>query len=131
MQTFLLVGIGGMLGASARYAVVAAVAARLGPRFPWGTLLVNASGSFAIGLAVTLLLLRGLDHDHDPTHAWRLFLVTGVLGGYTTFSAYSLELITLLQHGRWSAAALYAAASTALGLAACALGIWLARAATG
>ena len=93
---------------------------RWGWTFPWGTLAVNLTGSLAIGLVMTLLLARGA----DPTY--RLLLVTGFLGGYTTFSAFSLEVL-LLEARRWDAAALYVAGSVVLGLLATALGLGLGR----
>jgi len=121
---YLWVGIGGRLGACTRYAVYQLAAARLGPGFPYGTFAVNATGSLAIGVIVTLLLARAA----DP--AWRLVLVTGFLGGYTTFSAFSFESVTLLHDGRWGRAAVYVFGSNLLGLAACWAGVALGRALT-
>lgn len=119
---YLWVGVGGLLGANARYAVGRLTAERFGTSFPVGTLLVNLSGAFVIGVLVTMLTARVA----DP--AWRLLLVTGFLGGYTTFSAYSLEVVTLLLAGRWGTAAGYALASNLAALFACWGGIGLARA---
>lgn len=121
MATYLWVGIGGMVGAYARYAVVNAVARGTGLQFPWGTLLVNLTGSFAIGVVATLIFVRGF----DP--AWGFFLVTGLLGGYTTFSAFSLELVHFIDSQRVGEAALYAFGAPMLGFGACWFGSWLVR----
>jgi CrcB protein len=113
MTTYLAIAVGGAAGSVLRYAVGVAVAARLGAAFPWGTLLVNALGSFAIGLAVGVLDRRSA--------AW-LLLVPGFLGGFTTFSAFGAETLALLRAGAAGRAGLYVAASIALGLAGCWLG---------
>jgi CrcB protein len=110
---YVWVAIGGMLGAMARFGVGKAVAGTWGSALPYGTLVVNLTGSFAIGLLLTVLL----DRVADPL--WRLLLVTGFLGGYTTFSAYSYELIALIVSGRVTWAAAYLVASNLLGIAAC------------
>ena len=125
VANLILVGIGGALGAIIRFGVNQVVAARWGTHFPFGTFLINISGSFVIGLALTLLLGRNADA------AWRLVLVVGLLGGYTTFSAYAFELVTLLGAGNTGSAALYLIASNALGIAACLVGVVLARAMLG
>jgi CrcB protein len=119
---YLWVGLGGFLGANARYALGVWIAARAGASFPWATLAVNVSGSFAIGVLLTLLLER---LEADP--AWRLFLVVGFLGGYTTFSSYTFEAITLLRTGQPWQAAWYLLGSNGLGLLACYLGMVLGR----
>ena len=119
--TYVWVALGGAVGAASRFAVAQWTGARWGWTFPWGTLAVNLTGSLAIGLVMTLLLARGA----DPTY--RLLLVTGFLGGYTTFSAFSFETLSLLEARRWDAAALYVAGSVVLGLLATALGLGLAR----
>ena len=118
---YVWVALGGAVGAAARFAVAQWAAARWGGTFPWGTFAVNLTGSLAIGLVITLLLARGA----DPTY--RLLLVTGFLGGYTTFSAFSIETLALLEARRWEAAALYVGGSVALGLLAAALGLGLGR----
>ena len=120
-MTYLWVAIGGGIGAMARYGVAQWTGNRFGWTFPWGTLAVNVTGSLAIALVMTVLLARGA----DPI--WRLLLVTGVLGGYTTFSAFSFETLALFESRRWEAAVLYIAGSVVLGLAACALGLILGR----
>lgn len=113
---FLLVALGGACGSALRYAVSSWAALALGGGFPWGTLAVNVLGSGAIGIAGGVGLGGEL----------RLLLVTGVLGGFTTFSAFSLETGLLFQR-HWWLAALYVGASLGLGLAAFALCYWLAR----
>jgi CrcB protein len=118
---YLWVALGGATGAAARFAVAQWTGARWGSTFPWGTFAVNLTGSLAIGVVMTLLVARGA----DPTY--RLLLVTGFLGGYTTFSAFSFETLALLQARRWDAAALYVGGSVALGLLATALGLGLGR----
>ena len=120
-MAYLWVALGGAAGAAARYGVAQWTGARWGWNFPWGTLAVNVTGSLAIGLLMTLLIARGA----DP--AFRLLLVTGFLGGYTTFSAFSFEALTLLEARRWSSAALYVGGSVVLGLLACGLGLGLGR----
>ncbi len=119
----LLVGAGGFLGANCRYLLVSALAARLGASFPYGTLITNVSGSFAIGALLTVLL-----HHVTLDPAWRLLLVVGFLGGYTTFSSYSFEALALAEQGQWLRSLAYVLGSNALSLAACFLGIALARA---
>lgn len=122
-MTYLWIGVGGAVGAMARYALGDALAARFGRDFPYGTLVVNLTGSLLIGLILTLLLDRGMANSTS-----RQLLVVGVLGGYTTFSSFSYETMTLLQDGRPARAALYVASSVLLGLAACYAGFLLARA---
>lgn len=113
---FLWVGLGGAVGAMARFGVVQLAVARWGASFPWGTLAVNVTGSLAIGFLAAVLSARNADS------ALRFFLITGVLGGYTTFSAFSFETLAMLYEQRWAAATSYVAGSVVLGLAATALG---------
>ncbi len=117
---YLLVALGGALGSMARVAAQAALASR-STLFPWGTLGVNVLGSLIIGFLAGLWL-------HLPTQSpWRLFAMAGFLGGFTTFSSFSLENLNLLRAGRvWSAFG-YIAFSLALGLAATALGYWVSK----
>lgn len=119
---FAAVGIGGLLGANARYHVGEWVAARWGTGFPWGTLLINVSGSLALGLFLVLITERFGDR---PT--LRLFVATGFLGGYTTFSTFGYETIRLVQDGHAIRAALYVATSLIGGLIAVIAGMTLAR----
>ena len=116
MSAVLLVGLGGAAGSILRYLVSLAAQAALGTGFPWGTLAVSAAGSAAIGA----LASSGLQHQE------RLLLVTGLLGGFTTFSAFSLETAQLWQRAPWLAA-LYVTASLGGGLAGFAAGQGLAR----
>lgn len=120
---YLWVGLGGFLGANARFVLSGWITDRLGATFPAHTLLINVSGSFGIGLILMILTDRLLLDS-----AWRLFLVVGFLGGYTTFSSYSFEALSLVQEGRWISALLYGASSNGLGLLATGLGMAVARA---
>jgi CrcB protein len=120
---FLWVAVGGALGATVRYGLGLWIGERLGVGFPFATLLINLTGSFAIGIVLTLLTERLLV---DP--AWRLLLVVGFLGGYTTFSSYTFETLALVESGEGLGAVLYVVGSNGLGLAAALLGMGLARA---
>ena len=122
MKPVLLVALGGALGSVARWAVAGWVH-RLSPTstFPWGTLTVNIVGSFAIGALLTLALERALVSPNA-----RLFLVTGVLGGFTTFSAFSWESLALARDAQWPAALAYVFGSLAAGLLAAFAGAMLA-----
>lgn len=117
LQQSILVAIGGGGGAWLRF-----VAGRLLPQaaFPWATLSVNVLGSFAMGLLAGWLARHGGEQ-------WRLLLGVGVLGGFTTFSAFSLELVELAQRGTLGSAALYAAMSLAGGVLGLIAGLALAR----
>ena len=110
---YVWVGLGGFLGANARYALNGWIVDRLGASFPWQTLLINVTGSLACGLLLTLLTEKLLV---DP--AWRLFLVVGFLGGYTTFSTYTVETLVLVGRGEWLPAVGYVLASNGVGLVA-------------
>jgi CrcB protein len=122
---WLAVFAGGGLGALCRYGLAGWVQDATGSFFPWGTFVVNASGCLAIGVVATLLEERSL---LGPT--WRLFLLVGVLGGYTTFSSFGLETLRLLESGDWLRAAANAAGSVVLGIAAVVGGAALVRVAT-
>ena len=117
-----LVFAGGGAGSMLRYAVGVWVHARTGPEFPWGTFAVNVSGCFFIGVIATLA-----DEHAWITPAARLALVTGVLGGFTTFSTFGLETWELVEDGRAVLALAYTAASVAAGLAAVVIGVQLTR----
>ncbi len=119
---YVWIGVGAAVGANARYVLGQLVARRLGSDFPFGTLIINVTGSLLIGLIFTLLADRLLADTH-----WRLLLVIGLLGGYTTFSTFSLETIAMLQVGRWVPAFVYAGASVMLSLLGCYVGVILAR----
>lgn len=116
------VGVGGFAGANARYLMGREMESRFGTGFPHGTLAINVLGSLVIGVLVTILAER-----YAPNHAVRLLLVTGFLGGYTTFSSYAIEVIMLADRGQVGRALLYVLGSNGLALAACAAGIALIR----
>jgi len=118
---WLLVFVGGGMGAAARHAINRAGLAVLGPGFPWWTLAVNVSGSFAIGL------LAGLFGAMETGQNARLFLITGFLGGFTTFSAFSLDALTLWERGAPIQAGMYIVGSMVLSLLAAAVGLMLSR----
>ncbi|MGR3465941.1 fluoride efflux transporter FluC [Limimaricola sp.] len=113
MTSLALVAMGGATGASLRFLVGQAVA------FPLGTLAVNVAGSLAIG--ALWVLLEGRATQLAP------LLVTGLLGGFTTFSAFSLDALRLVETGRGAAALAYVSGSVILSIVACALGLWIAR----
>ncbi len=117
LNNLLLIALGGAVGASARFLTVEAVARRLGVEFPYGTLVVNILGSFAMGLLVGALA-RFLPENAT---AMRSFFAVGVLGSYTTFSTFSLDVVTLMERGQVWQAGGYIAVS----LAACVLGLIL------
>ena len=119
---WLLVFVGGGLGAVARHGVNRAGLAMLGPGLPWWTMAVNISGSFLIGL------LAGLFGAWETGQDMRIFLITGVLGGYTTFSAFSLDALTLWERGAFQQAGVYVLGSVILSLLAAALGLMVTRA---
>lgn len=126
MEKLALVALGGALGASLRFAAVAAFG-RFYPGFPWGTVVVNVAGSLAMGLVAVLLLER----VPGSLRVWGPFLMTGVLGGFTTFSAFSLDALFLIERGRTAAALTYIGLSVALSLGALWAGLRLGRAAFG
>ena len=122
MRNLLAVGLGGCLGALARHAVNVLIAGHWAGQFPLATFLVNVSGSFLLGLFATVALERV---PVDP--AWRLFIATGFLGAYTTFSTFEYETHRLTETGALGWAALNVVASLLAGFAAVRLGIVLAR----
>lgn len=120
LNAFLSVALGGALGACLRFGAGLWLV-RLSPQgFPVAILTVNVVGSFLMGLFVVWSIQRGLEH-------WQLFVMTGVLGGFTTFSAFSLEVLTLVERGQLGAAALYVLLSVGLSIAALAAAVWMAR----
>lgn len=122
MPPLFLVMLGGALGAGARYLAGTALLARLGPDYPYGTLAVNLIGGLLMGLLVGAVPRGG------GGEAMRLLLGTGVLGGFTTFSAFSLDVVTLAERGMPAAALGYAALSVAGSVAALVAGLTLTRA---
>ena len=123
METFLLISVGAILGANLRYWVGGWAASRFGTSFPYGTLIINLTGSFILGLFITLATERLL---LDPR--WRLVVAIGFLGGYTTFSSYTFESMTLILDNQWIPGLLNLFGSAFLGGLAVLLGILLARA---
>jgi CrcB protein len=100
--TWLAVAVGGAMGSLARFWLAAAMTALTGPRFPWGTLLINVLGSFIIGLVAAVTMAPERVGMHPDV---RIFLMVGICGGFTTFSAFSLQTLELLQSGAvWQAA---------------------------
>ncbi|MFW2545229.1 fluoride efflux transporter CrcB [Primorskyibacter sp. 2E107] len=120
MTPLLQVALGGALGASARYLIGLTATRLLGKGFPWGTLIVNVLGSFAMGVLVVVLV-------HLSANRYAPLLMTGLLGGFTTFSAFSLDAVTLYERGQVGLAAGYVLASVVLSLAALAAGLIIAR----
>ena len=116
MDKYLVVLAGAGLGGVMRYAAGTWIMARYGGRFPLGTFVINVTGSFLIGVLMTLLTERWQPHPN-----WRLFLVVGILGGYTTFSSFEYESWQALRDGARLMCMLYVTASVALGY----LGVWL------
>jgi len=121
MNSLFPVMIGGAIGAGARHLVGQAMLARFGPAFPWGTLSINIVGSLLMGLLVGWLARSG---GGDTT---RLFVGVGILGGFTTFSSFSMEYWMLFERGQNAQAAAYVLASVIGAIAACGLGLFLMR----
>jgi fluoride exporter len=125
-MSYWLIALGGAIGSVARFACSTSIATRTGSLFPWGTLTVNVVGSLLIGVALGAL---------EPTSRWQVsetvrsvvnqFFMIGVLGGFTTFSSFSLQTLDLLRHGHWLEAGANVALSVALCLLAVAMGYWL------
>lgn len=119
----LLVFLGGGLGAAARHGVNVLALRLMGPSFPIGTMLINILGSAAIGILVEYAALKG-----GLSMPMRLFLTTGILGGFTTFSAFSLDAVVLFQRGQAAAALMYVVGTVILGLVGLVAGMGLVRA---
>ncbi len=124
MSVLLQVALGGAIGASARYLSGAAILRAFGSGFPYGTMFVNIVGSFLMGL-LAIWLMERMDGSFSR---YAPFLMTGVLGGFTTFSAYSLDALYLMERGRYMSASIYMGGSVVLAIAALFLGMTLARA---
>ena len=122
MPTFIWVALGGALGSAARYGVNIWSARLLGSDFPWHTFIVNVAGCFAMGVLVELMALK-LNVGNDT----RAFLTTGILGGFTTFSAFSIDFALLVERKSYGAAATYGVGSVALSLIAVFAGLSLVR----
>ena len=122
MNTFVAVAVGGALGAVSRYSFCLVALALIGNRFPWATLGVNVVGSFLIGLAAVLIGDRIVDGE-----LWRPLVIVGFLGAFTTFSAFSLDTLLLLQQGNYNTALAYMLGSVALCLGGTVSGMQLAK----
>jgi fluoride exporter len=121
-MNYVLVFIGGGLGSSLRHLINVASTRWLGTAFPYHTLIINITGSLVMGLIAGYLAFRGEASPH-----WRLFLMTGILGGYTTFSAFSLDAALLYERGEMALALLYVAGSVMLSIAGLFAGLALVR----
>ena len=119
---YVIIGVGGFLGANARYLVASWAAQRFGTTFPYGTFIINVTGSFFLGLFLALLQDRVAIHPH-----YRLFFAVGFLGAYTTFSTFSYESLRLLQEGNILLALINLFGSLAVGLLGVVLGFVLGR----
>ncbi|KQS86695.1 MULTISPECIES: fluoride efflux transporter CrcB [unclassified Rhizobium] len=122
MIHILLVAAGGALGSVLRYLVGLWTLRSFGPSFPWGTLTVNITGSLLIGV-----FAEAIARKFGASPEMRVFLITGILGGYTTFSAFSLDAITLVERGQAVTAAIYVGSSVALSAIAVVAGLALMR----
>lgn len=122
MNQVLLVALGGAIGSVCRYLVGLGALRLMGPSFPWGTLTVNVAGSFAIGVLAELIVAR-----FGASVELRLLLITGFLGGFTTFSAFALDAVTLFERGASVAATSYLVVSIVASIAAAIAGIGLMR----
>ena len=122
MTSYLLVFFGGGLGATLRHLVNLTCARSIGTGFPWGTFIINITGSTVMGLIAGYLAFKGGASQH-----WRLFLMTGILGGYTTFSAFSLDAALLYERGEMGLAAAYVLGSAVLSIAGLFAGLALVR----
>ena len=118
LERYLLVALGGAIGTVARYWLSGVVAQMVGETFPWGTLLINVTGSFVIGFFAAL---TGPDGRVFVDTTGRQFVMVGICGGYTTFSAFSLQTLNLLNDGKYAHASVYIVASVVL----CLLAVWV------
>ncbi|MBV9635171.1 MAG: fluoride efflux transporter CrcB [Methylobacteriaceae bacterium] len=118
LQAYLGIAIGSALGGAARYWLSGFVANRVGETFPWGTILVNVTGCFVIGLFATL---TGPEGRLLVSGTVRQFVMIGICGGYTTFSSFSLQTLNLMRDREW----LFAGANIALSVILCMLAVWL------
>lgn len=117
---YLWVALGGAIGAVSRYWLSGLVAAKFGQAFPWGTLVINVTGSFVIGVVGGLTVPEGRLDPQTRSFA-TLFVMTGICGGYTTFSSFSLQTLNLLRDREW----LYAGGNVLLSVVLCMVAVWL------
>ncbi|MEZ5774481.1 MAG: fluoride efflux transporter CrcB [Hyphomicrobiaceae bacterium] len=122
MRLLLLAAAGGAIGSALRHLVNMAGLKLLGPGFPWWTLFVNVVGSFIMGLVVVLIALRA-----NAATEIRTFVATGMLGGFTTFSAFSLDFAALIERREIAGASSYLVLNVGLSITAVFAGLWLAR----
>jgi CrcB protein len=118
LSTYLWVAIGGALGSVARFALSSSIAVRIGDIFPWGTLIVNVSGCLAIGIFAAL---TGPDGRILVAPDIRVFVTVGLCGGYTTFSSFGIQTLSLAQAGDWPRAG----GNIALSIVTCLAAVWL------
>lgn len=118
MALYLLVAFGGAIGSVARFFISGLVANRVGSSFPWGTLVVNVTGSFVIGFFATLTGPEGVVFASSNS---RQFVMTGICGGYTTFSSFSLQTLNLARDEEWA----QAGGNAILSLVSCLFAVWL------
>ncbi|WP_284777549.1 fluoride efflux transporter CrcB [Agrobacterium sp. lyk4-40-TYG-31] len=123
MLNIALVAVGGAIGSVARYLVGVWGVKLAGPNFPWGTITVNVVGAFFIGLMVEMIARR-----FDASSEVRVFIVTGILGGFTTWSSFTLDAVVLFERGDLGLAAVYLLASLVVSFAAIFAGLALGRA---
>ena len=121
-MSYIIVFLGGGFGAAFRHGVNLSAARAFGTGFPAGTLIVNVTGSLLMGLLAGYFAFRG-----DAAQHWKLFLVTGILGGYTTFSAFSLDAVLLWERSQPGLAVAYVAASVLLSIVGLVAGLWVVR----
>ncbi|MDB5546987.1 MAG: fluoride efflux transporter CrcB [Tardiphaga sp.] len=121
-MSYLLVFVGGGLGSVLRYALTMAAGKAFGPHFPWGTFLINITGSTVMGLIAGYLAFKG-----ETAQPWRIFLMTGILGGYTTFSAFSLDAAVLYERGEIALALAYVLGSVLMAISGLFAGLALVR----
>jgi CrcB protein len=122
MYNLLLVVIGGGIGAGTRHLVNMGAMRLMGPAFPWGTMIINITGSFIMGAFIELLARR-----FGASNELRMFVATGILGGYTTFSSFSLDFATLWERGAALPALAYVLVSVVGGILALFAAFWLVR----